>query len=47
MTTDTPNATHLKESELDDAGEALGRAFFDDPLLVYIVPTSGARRICA
>ncbi len=43
MTTNTPNATHLKESELDEAGEALGRAFFDDPLMTYILPDEETR----
>ncbi len=43
MTTNTPDATHLKESQLDDAGEALGRAFFDDPLMTYILPDEETR----
>ncbi len=43
MTTDTPNATYLKESQLDEAGEVLGRAFFDDPLMEYILPDADSR----
>ena len=43
MTIDTPKATHLKESQLDEAGEVLGRAFFDDPLMAYILPDEDTR----
>jgi ribosomal protein S18 acetylase RimI-like enzyme len=43
MTTDTPQATHLKESQLDEAGEVLGRAFFDDPLTEYLFPDAERR----
>ena len=43
MTTDTPQATLLKESQLDEAGEVLSRAFFDDPLLEYILPDKDSR----
>ncbi len=43
MTTDTPQATYLKDSQLDEASEVLGRAFFDDPLLTYILPDEESR----
>ena len=43
MTTNTPDATHLKESQLDEAGKVLGRAFFDDPLTEYIFPDPDKR----
>ena len=43
MTTNTPEATYLKESQLDEAGEVLGRAFFDDPLTEYIFPDPDKR----
>lgn len=43
MTTSTPDATHLKESQLGEAGQVLARAFFDDPLMEYIMPDDGKR----
>jgi len=33
----TPDATHLKETQLDEAGQVLARAFHDDPLMEYIL----------
>ena len=43
MTASTTEATHLKKSQLDEAGEMLGRAFFDDPLMEYILPDEASR----
>jgi GNAT superfamily N-acetyltransferase len=39
----TPDATHLTESQLDEAGAVLGRAFYDDPLSVYLLPNEEGR----
>ena len=42
MTTDT-QVTTLLESQRTQAGEVLGRAFFDDPLMEYIFPEEARR----
>lgn len=39
----TPDATHLHESQLNEAGQVLSRAFFDDPLMTYILPDEESR----
>jgi len=43
MTT-SRTATPLQESQIEPAGEALGRAFFDDPLQRYMLPNDEDRR---
>ena len=42
MTTDT-QVTTLLDSQRTQAGEVLGRAFFDDPLMEYIFPEEARR----
>ena len=40
----TDNTVLLQRQQLDEAGEVLGRAFFDDPLMVYVLPDEERRR---
>lgn len=40
----TENTVLLQQQQLDEAGEMLGRAFYDDPLMVYVLPDDEKRR---
>ena len=42
MTTQT-EVTQLVASQIEEAGEVLGRAFFDDPATIYVLPEDAER----
>ena len=43
MTMET-RTLRLQDSQLAEAGQVLGRAFFDDPMMMYIMPEDGQRQ---
>ncbi len=43
MTTTQTTTTRMRQHQIADSGAALGRAFFDDPLMEYILPDEGKR----
>jgi len=43
MTSPAVSATHLRPEQVSDLAPVLSRAFFDDPLTVYVEPDEGAR----
>jgi GNAT superfamily N-acetyltransferase len=41
---DQPNVPNLQPAQLDDAVQMLARAFFDDPMVMYVMPDEEKRR---
>lgn len=41
---DSPDVPTLKASQVDEVSNVLARAFFDDPMIMYIVPDEEKRR---
>ncbi len=41
---DQPNVPNLQTAQLDEAVQMLARAFFDDPMVMYVVPDEDRRR---
>jgi ribosomal protein S18 acetylase RimI-like enzyme len=44
MTTVKPDVPNLKPAQIDEASQVLARAFFDDPMTMYVVPDDEKRR---
>jgi len=43
MTTATTNVTRMTAQQIEEAGPVLGRAFFDDPMTVFMLPDERKR----
>lgn len=43
MTTTATNVRPMEKQHVHDAGQALARAFWDDPLMIYLMPDDGRR----